>query len=189
MRGGSPGCRSCSAPSWEVCRGLRSQTSRDGGAQSWGRDMIKSGILQGATQRNVIGWTVSSPRRDPPGSRNHIYGTVGEVSIAISSSRRVSWSVLIMAMLMITVAITALDAGLQTRERKRRHVQGGFSPPSRVRSGRWRFPFLLLFLASGRGFSLHRRGGVLRVRICAVCVGVFVYKELTWKKFVDTCLE
>jgi hypothetical protein len=44
-------------------------------------------------------------------------------------------------------------------------------------------------LASGRGFSLHRRGGVLRVRICAVCVGVFVYKELTWKKFVDTCLE
>jgi len=150
-------------------------------ARILGPDMIKSGYSKGYAA-NVIGWTGLITATIPPGVGIIIYGTVGEVSIGQLFAAGLVVGLLMMAMLMITVAITARMRGYKPEREKRATFKEIFSA---IKETIWAmaFPFLLLFGIRTGIFTPSEVGSFACVY--AVCVGVFVYKELTWKKFVD----
>ncbi len=150
-------------------------------ARILGPDMIKSGYSKGYAA-NVIGWTGLITATIPPGVGIIIYGTVGEVSIGQLFAAGLVVGLLMMAMLMVTVAITARMRGYKPEREKRASFKEIFAS---VKETIWAmaFPFLLLFGIRTGIFTPSEVGSFACVY--AVCVGVFIYKELTWKKFVD----
>jgi tripartite ATP-independent transporter DctM subunit len=151
-------------------------------ARILGPDMLKRGFSKGYAA-NVIGVTGLITATIPPGVGIIIYGTVGEVSIGRLFAAGLVVGLIMMAMLMITVSITAKMRGYLPEREKRASIK---EIALSVKETIWAlaFPFMLLFGIRMGLFTPAEVGAFACVY--AIFVGVFVYRELTLKKFMAT---
>jgi tripartite ATP-independent transporter DctM subunit len=151
-------------------------------ARILGPDMIRHGYSK-AWSANVIGFTALITATIPPGVGIILYGTVGEVSIGQLFLAGLMVGLIMMVMFMVTVAITARIRGYQPAREKRASLREIFSA---LRETIWAMIFPILLLVGIRlGIFTPAEVGAFAC-VYAVLVGVFVYRELTWKKFVET---
>jgi len=151
-------------------------------ARILGPDMLRKGYSRGYTA-SVIGFTSLITATIPPGIGIIIYGTVGEVSIGRLFAAGLMVGLIMMIILMVTVRITAGIRGY-TPERKTRsslrEIAGSLAETV------WALVFPLLLLIGIRfGLFTPSEVGAFAC-VYAVLVGVFVYRELKWKNFVET---
>jgi len=147
-----------------------------------GPDMIRQGYSKGWSA-NVIGFTALITATIPPGVGIILYGTVGEVSIGQLFTAGLIVGVIMMAMFMVTVAITARIRGYK-RAREKRASLGEIL--SSLRETVWALMFPILLLVGIRlGVFTPAEVGAFAC-VYAILVGVFVYRELTWEKLVET---
>jgi len=147
-----------------------------------GIGMVKKGYSKGYTA-SVIGFTSLITATIPPGVGIIIYGTTGDVSIGQLFMAGLIVGLIMMAMLMVTVAITAKIRGYVPERSKRasfREITTSLSETI------WALIFPILLLV-GLRFGLFTPSEVGAFAcVYGILVGVFVYKELTWKKFLET---
>lgn len=151
-------------------------------ARILGPDMMKKGYTPGYTA-SVIGFTSLITATIPPGVGIIIYGTVGEVSIGRLFAAGLLVGLLMMVMLMITVRITA---GLRGYKPERQRRASAREILSSLGETIWALVFPILLLVGIRfGLFTPSEVGAFAC-VYAVFVGVFIYHELTWKRFVAT---
>jgi len=147
-----------------------------------GIGMVKKGYSKGYTA-SVIGFTSLITATIPPGVGIIIYGTTGDVSIGQLFMAGLIVGLIMMAMLMVTVAITAKIRGYVPERPKRasfREITASLGETI------WALIFPILLLV-GLRFGLFTPSEVGAFAcVYGIIVGVFVYKELTWKKFLET---
>ncbi len=149
-----------------------------------GPGMIKEGYTKGYTGA-VIGYTSLITATIPPGIGIIIYGTVGEVSIGHLFAAGLMVGLLMMIVYMITVWITSTI-------RKYKPVTGRRATFKEIllslKETIWAliFPFILLV---GLRFGLFTPSEVGAFAcVYALFVGVVIYRELTFKKLLDTII-
>jgi tripartite ATP-independent transporter DctM subunit len=151
-------------------------------ARILGPDMIKKGYSKGYTA-GVIGFTSLITATIPPGIGIIIYGTVGEVSIGRLFAAGLMVGLIMMIILMGTVRVTAGIRGWQPERARKATFREIISSLGETV---WALVFPILLLVGIRfGLFTPSEVGAFAC-IYAVFVGVFIYRELTWKKFVDT---
>jgi len=147
-----------------------------------GPEMIKQGYSRGYGAA-VNGLTAMITCTIPPSMGFIIYGSVGEVSIGRLFVGGVIPGLLMMAMMMFTVNFTAKRRGYVASESARK-------PDAReVVSALWENIFALIFpviLIAGIRFGLFTpsEAGAFAAAY-AIFVGVFIYREMTWKSFLE----
>ncbi|SJZ37408.1 TRAP transporter, DctM subunit [Pilibacter termitis] len=164
--------------------GVSGSANADAAMQSrvLGPDMIKQGYSRGyAGAVNGVSSLITATI--PPSMGLIIYGTVGGVSIGRLFAAGILPGILMMIALMITVRFTA---------KKRGYVPDRTAvakPKEIVKAGIdsiWAliFPFILI-VGIRFGFFTPSESGAFAA-MYAIFVGVFIYKELTWSKFLKT---
>jgi tripartite ATP-independent transporter DctM subunit len=151
-------------------------------ARILGPGMIQNGYSKGYSA-NVIAFTALITATIPPGVGIIIYGTVGEVSIGQLFAAGLIVGIIMMAMLMVTVYITAKRRGYKPVNDR---------PPTftellvALKETIWAllFPFLLLGGIRTGIFTPAEVGAFACVY--AVFVGAVIYRELTLQKFMNT---
>ena len=147
-----------------------------------GIGMVKKGYSKGYTA-SVIGFTSLITATIPPGVGIIIYGTTGDVSLGQLFMAGLIVGLIMMVMLMTTVAITAKIRGYVPERSKRasfREITASLGETI------WALIFPILLLV-GLRFGLFTPSEVGAFAcVYGIIVGVFVYKELTWKKFLET---
>lgn len=151
-------------------------------ARLLGPDMLKRGYSKGFAA-NSITWPSLITATIPPGVGLILFGTTGGVSIGKLFLAGLTVGVIMMFVLMGTVAIIARKRGYVPEREKRATLK------EIVRSLKetiWAlmFPILLLVGIRMGVFTASEVGSFACVY--ALIVGKFVYKELTWKSFVDS---
>lgn len=147
-----------------------------------GPEMIKQGYSRGYGAA-VNGLTAMITCTIPPSMGFIIYGSVGEVSIGRLFVGGIVPGILMMAMMMVTVNYTAKRRGyLPTNDRKPR--------ANEVFRALWENVYALVFpiiLIVGIRFGLFTpsEAGAFASGY-ALFVGIFIYKEITWKIFMET---
>lgn len=151
-------------------------------ARVLGPSMLKSGYTKGYTA-GVIGFTSLITATIPPGIGIIIYGTVGEVSIGRLFAAGLVVGLLMMVILMGTVRITAGIRGWKPERAERaklREIVGSLGETI------WALIFPILLLVGIRfGLFTPSEVGAFAC-IYAFVVGIFVYRELTWKTLLET---
>jgi tripartite ATP-independent transporter DctM subunit len=147
-----------------------------------GIGMVKKGYSKGYTA-SVIGFTSLITATIPPGVGIIIYGTTGDVSIGQLFMAGLIVGLIMMVMLMVTVAITAKIRGYVPERPKRASIR---EITTSLGETIWALIFPILLLV-GLRFGLFTPSEVGAFAcVYGIFVGVFVYKELTWKKFLET---
>ena len=147
-----------------------------------GIGMVKKGYSKGYTA-SVIGFTSLITATIPPGVGIIIYGTTGDVSIGQLFMAGLVVGLIMMVMLMVTVAITARIHGYVSERPKRASFR---EITTSLGETIWALIFPILLLV-GLRFGLFTPSEVGAFAcVYGILVGVFVYKELTWKKFLET---
>jgi len=147
-----------------------------------GPEMIRQGYSRGYGAA-VNGLTAMITCTIPPSMGFIIYGSVGEVSIGRLFVGGVLPGFLMMAMMMFTVHFTAKRRGYVAPAEAKR-------PDSReVLSALWENIYALIFpviLIAGIRFGLFTpsEAGAFAAGY-ALFVGIFIYREMTWKSFLD----
>ena len=147
-----------------------------------GPEMIRQGYSRGYGAA-VNGLTAMITCTIPPSMGFIIYGSVGEVSIGRLFVGGVVPGLLMMAMMMFTVNFTAKRRGYVAPD-------GARKPNAReVVSALWENIFALIFpviLIAGIRFGLFTpsEAGAFAAAY-AIFVGVFIYREMTWKSFLE----
>jgi tripartite ATP-independent transporter DctM subunit len=151
-------------------------------ARLLGIGMVKKGYSKGYTA-SVIGFTSLITATIPPGVGIIIYGTTGDVSIGQLFMAGLIVGLIMMVMLMVTVAITAKIRGYIPE----RHKRATFKEiTTSLGETIWALIFPILLLV-GLRFGLFTPSEVGAFAcVYGILVGVFVYRELTWKKFLET---
>ena len=131
----------------------------------------------------MIGFTSLITATIPPGIGIIIYGTVGEVSIGRLFATGLVVGLMMMIILMLTVNITARLRGYKPERSKR-------ARPSEIVAALgetiWAIVFPILLLVGIRfGLFTPSEVGAFAC-VYAVFVGVFIYRELTWHKLIET---
>jgi tripartite ATP-independent transporter DctM subunit len=151
-------------------------------ARILGPDMIRQGYSK-AWSACVIGFTALITATIPPGVGIILYGTVGEVSIGQLFAAGLVVGLVMMAMFMVTVGITARIRGYKPAREKRATLRETLSA---LRETIWAMAFPILLLVGIRlGVFTPAEVGAFAC-VYAILVGVFVYRELTWKKLIET---
>lgn len=150
-------------------------------ARLLGPDMLKRGYSKGFAA-NSITWTSLITASIPPGVGLILFGTTGGVSIGKLFLAGLTVGIIMMFIMMATVAIIARKRGYAPEREKRaslREILGS------LKETIWAlmFPVLLLVGIRMGVFTASEVGGFACVY--AVIVGRFIYRELTWKSFVD----
>jgi tripartite ATP-independent transporter DctM subunit len=147
-----------------------------------GPDMIRQGYSKGWSA-NVIAFTALITATIPPGVGIILYGTIGEVSIGQLFLAGLIVGVIMMVMLMVTVGITARARGYKPAREKRADLREILASLGETA---WALVFPILLLVGIRmGIFTPAEIGAFAC-VYAILVGVFIYKELTWKKLVET---
>lgn len=117
----------------------------------------------------------------PPGTGMILYGTIGEVSIGRLFTAGVVPGVLITIFLMIAVSITARRRGYPPERPHRASVKEiGRTGIASI----WALLFpVILILGLRFGYFTPSEAGAFAVAY-ALAVGVLLYRELTWKRFL-----
>ena len=151
-------------------------------ARILGPDMVKQGYSK-AWSACVIGFTALITATIPPGVGIILYGTVGEVSIGQLFAGGLIVGLIMMLLYMVTVGITARIRHYRPAREKRatpREILGA------LRETAWAIAFPVLLLVGIRaGIFTPAEVGAFAC-VYAILVGVFAYRELTWKKLVET---
>lgn len=135
---------------------------------------------------NVIGFSGLITATIPPGVGIIIYGTVGEVSIGQLFAAGLVVGVLMMVVQMSLVATVSRISGYQ-KEREKRASLGEVL--SSLKETIWALMFPVLLLVGIRfGLFTPSEVGAFAC-VYAILVGVFVYRELTWAKFLETLVN
>lgn len=150
-------------------------------ARILGPGMLKRGYTKGYTT-NVIAWTSLITATIPPGVGIIIYGTTGNVSVGKLFSAGLMVGILMMIAQMFTVWVTSKRRGYKPERAKRAPAREIFSV---IKECIWAllFPILLLVGLRGGIFTPSEVGAFACVY--AVLVGLFAYRELTLKKFLE----
>ena len=151
-------------------------------ARILGPDMIKSGYSRGYAAA-INGLSALVTATIPPSIGLVIYGSVGEVSIGRLFAAGIVPGILMMAILMITVRITS---------KKRGYAAKNDRPPTLSEVGQalvsniWALIFPIILIAGIRfGLFTPSEAGAFAI-FYALFVGIVIYKELTWAKFIET---
>jgi len=151
-------------------------------ARILGPGMLKSGYTKGYTA-SVIGFTSLITATIPPGIGIIIYGTVGEVSIGRLFAAGLMVGLIMMLVMMGTVAVTARLRNWKPEREKRASFKEIFESLAETI---WALVFPILLLVGIRfGLFTPSEVGAFAC-VYAVLVGVFVYKEFTWKRLRET---
>ena len=151
-------------------------------ARVLGPDMVKRGYTKGYTA-GVIGFTSLITATIPPGIGIIIYGTVGEVSIGRLFAAGLMVGLVMMVIMMITVRITS---GIRRYKPEREHRAGIREILGSLAETIWALVFPILLLVGIRfGLFTPSEVGAFAC-VYAVLVGIFVYRELTWRRLVET---
>jgi tripartite ATP-independent transporter DctM subunit len=150
-----------------------------------GPEMTKRGYAKGYSAA-VNGITALITATIPPSMGLIIYGSVGEVSIGRLFAGGFVPGFLMMAALMLTVRFTA---------KKRGYTPELSKPATLGEVGRalvdcvWALFFPIILIVGIRfGVFTPSESGAFAC-VYAVFVGVFIYRELSWKVFVQTCKD
>jgi len=147
-----------------------------------GEDMTKRGYAKGFSA-GIIGYSALIVTAIPPGIGLVLYGSIGEVSIGRLFAGGIIPGILMTIFLMAAVAIVARKRGyiaFRTQKAPLKEVAITFIDSI------WAFLFpILLILGLRFGFFTPSEAGAFAV-VYAILVGVLIYKELTWKKFIKT---
>jgi tripartite ATP-independent transporter DctM subunit len=151
-------------------------------ARLLGIGMVKKGYSKGYTA-SVIGFTSLITATIPPGVGIIIYGTTGDVSIGQLFMAGLVVGLIMMVMLMGTVAITARIRGYLPERPKRATLR---EIATSLGETIWALAFPILLLV-GLRFGLFTPSEVGAFAcVYGIFVGVVVYRELSWKKFLET---
>ena len=147
-----------------------------------GPEMIKQGYSRGYGAA-VNGLTAMITCTIPPSMGFIIYGSVGEVSIGRLFVGGIVPGFLMMAMMMVTVHFTAKRRNyLPVTDRK----PTAGEVLSAVKENIYALIFPVILIAGIRfGLFTPSEAGAFAAGY-ALFVGVFIYKEITWKVFIDT---
>lgn len=164
--------------------GVSGSANADAAMQSriLGPEMTKLGYKKGYSAA-INGVSSLITATIPPSMGLIIYGSVGDVSIGRLFAAGIVPGFMMMVALMITVRFTA----------KRRNYAPQRSAPAKLpeigRSmidGIWALLFPIILIVGIRfGVFTPSESGAFAC-VYAIVIGVFVYRELTWKKFVET---
>ena len=145
-----------------------------------GHEMVKQGYARGYAA-GINGFSALITVAIPPGIGLVLYGSIGEVSIGRLFAAGIAPGFLMMCFLMIAVAITA---------RKRGYTPEHSSPKSfkvilsSFLSSIWALLFPVILIVGLRmGFLVPSEAGAF-ASVYAIFVGIAVYRELTWEKFL-----
>jgi len=144
--------------------------------------MIKQGYSRGFTA-NCTAWTGLITATIPPGVGIILYGTIGEVSIGQLFAAGLFVGIIMTIAMMITVWIISVRRGYKPEREKRATAKEFFQA---IKETIWALLFPILLLGGIRtGIFTPSEVGAFAC-IYAVLVGVFAYKELTWKRLIAT---
>ena len=146
-----------------------------------GPEMIKQGYSRGYGAA-VNGLTSMITCTIPPSMGFIIYGSVGEVSIGRLFVGGVIPGLLMMAMMMVTVHITAKRYGYLPVNDRPPHAAEVFRALKETIYALL-FPILLIVGIRFGVFTPSEAGAF--ACMYALFVGVFIYKEITWKVFTE----
>ncbi len=150
-------------------------------ARLLGPDMLKRGYSKGFAA-NSITWPSLITASIPPGVGLILFGTTGGVSIGKLFLAGLTVGIIMMFVMMATVAIIARRRGYQPEREKRASLREILSS---LKETIWALMFPVMLLVGIRmGFFTASEVGSFAC-IYAIVVGVFIYKELTWDKFLD----
>ncbi len=147
-----------------------------------GPEMIKQGYSRGYGAA-VNGLTSMITCTIPPSMGFIIYGSVGEVSIGRLFVGGVIPGLLMMAMMMVTVHVTAKRYGYLPVNDRPPHAAEVFRA-LKENIYALLFPILLIVGIRFGVFTPSEAGSFAAAY--ALFVGVFIYKEITWKVFMET---
>jgi tripartite ATP-independent transporter DctM subunit len=144
-----------------------------------GPDMIKSGYSKGFTAA-ILGMGGLITATIPPSIGLILYGVVGEVSIGRLFLAGIIPGVVLMTTMMITTTIIARKRGYRKENEK---APGFLEVLKGAAENFWALIFPFLLIAGIRsGLFTPSEAGAFAV-VYAFLVGIFIYKELTLRKF------
>ncbi len=147
-----------------------------------GPEMTKRGYARGYSA-GVNGFTALITIAIPPGIGLVLYGSIGEVSIGRLFAGGIAPGLLMMIFLMTAVSITSRKKGYLPEREKR-------APVSEILptffSSIWAILFPVILLVGLRfGLLVPSEAGAF-ASVYALMVGLLIYRELTWEKFINT---
>ncbi len=146
-----------------------------------GPEMVRKGYSRGYAA-GVNGFSALITVAIPPGIGLVLYGSIGEVSIGRLFAAGIAPGFLMMAVLMIAVTITARHQGYAP-EHPRRAPLKVILPT--VVSSLWALLFPVILIVGLRmGIMVPSEAGAF-ASIYALAVGLLIYRELTWEKFLS----
>ena len=147
-----------------------------------GPEMTERGYSKGWSAA-INGWSSLIVCTIPPSMGLILYGSVGEVSIGKLFTAGLIPGILMTAVLMITVSLSAKKRNYTPARRERATFKEVLLA---IKDGIWAllFPiFLIVFLRFG--IMTASESGAFSA-LYAMFVGRFIYKELTWKSFITS---
>lgn len=147
-----------------------------------GPGMLEKGYAPGFAA-GVIGFSSIITTMIPPGIGLVLYGSIGEVSIGRLFAAGIVPGLLLTGLFMVAIEITARQKGYQPERTERVTVKEVITTSLDCI---WAFLFPVLLIVGLRfGLFTPSEAGAFAVAY-AIIIGVFIYREFTWKKFVGT---
>ncbi len=154
-------------------------------ARVLGPGMIERGYSRGFAA-GVIGWNSLIVTMIPPGIGLILYGSIGEVSIGRLFAGGLMPGLLMTILMMAAIAYTARRKGYAAERQQAVSFKEGFTT---FIDCIWAFLFPILLIAGLRfGFFTPSEAGAFAVAY-GIIIGLFVYRELNWQKFLKTLEE
>jgi len=146
-----------------------------------GPEMIRKGYSRGYTA-GINGFSALITVAIPPGIGLVLYGSIGEVSIGRLFAAGIIPGLLMMCFLMIAVSLTSRRRGYKPELLKRAPLKLVLLTSL---SSIWALLFpAILILGLRFGYMVPSEAGAF-ASIYALVIGLVVYRELTWKKFIS----
>ncbi|RAK12488.1 tripartite ATP-independent transporter DctM subunit [Halanaerobium saccharolyticum] len=151
-------------------------------ARILGPDMTKKGYEKGYSAA-IIGFSALICIAVPPGIGLVLYGNIGEISIGRLFTGGIVPGLMMMAFLMIAVTITSRKKGYAPEREEMASIDEII--PTFIKSI-WALLFPVILIVGLRfGLMTPSEAGSFAA-VYAIVIGVLIYKELSWQRFVNS---
>ncbi|MEC9490587.1 MAG: TRAP transporter large permease subunit, partial [Halanaerobiales bacterium] len=151
-------------------------------ARILGPDMTKKGYGKGYSAA-IIGFSALICIAIPPGIGLVLYGNIGEISIGRLFTGGIVPGLMMMAFLMAAVTITSRKKGYAPEREKMASLDEII--PTFIKSI-WALLFPVILIVGLRfGLMTPSEAGSFAA-VYAIVIGIFIYKELSWQRFIDS---